>query len=161
MIDCSEQPENTVDPGHRAAAAPADDLAFMVRFEDCTLTESEWTHEAHVRVAWIALTDDFGPAGVDRIRRGIMRFNAEVLGRPGQYHETVTRAFAAIIGSRLSAGETFDEFIERNSDILSPEQPILRRYYSAELLSSTAAREAWVDPDLAPLPIDETMGKAP
>jgi len=148
VTGCSARSEARATP----AGVTADDLAFMQRFESCALSEPGWTHEAHVRVAWIALTLDPGDAGVDRIRRGIQRFNAQVLGRPAQYHETVTVAFAAIIRSRLAYGESFEQFLGRSGDILAPDRPILLDFYSRALLRSPEARAGFVAPDRKPLP---------
>ena len=124
----------------------------MRRFEACELTEAEWTHEAHVRVGWIAQVSATADEAEARLRNGILRFNTEVLGRRQQYHETVTMAFARIIRDRIRAGESWTEFIARSNDILSRENPILLRYYSHDRLFSDEARSRFVEPDLQPLP---------
>ena len=149
VTDCLEQSKAPLEN----SGVTADDLAFMRRFESCVLTEPEWTHEAHVRAAWIALSlDPF--AAIDRIRKGIQRFNAKVLGRPAQYHDTVTVAFATIIRSRLAYGESFDQFLGRSADILSPDRPLLLDFYSPARLQSPEARAGFVAPDRKPLPAD-------
>ncbi len=133
-------------------AVSADDRAFICRFERCELPEEEWTHLAHVRVAWIALMSDSASRAVDRVRSGILRYNTEVLKRRHKYHETVTIAFARIIHDRLRCDETWSDFRRRIDDILSADEPILVKYYSAERLMSDEARRDFVEPDLGPLP---------
>lgn len=133
-------------------AVSADDRAFICRFERCELPEEEWTHLAHVRVAWIALMSDSASRAVDRVRSGILRYNTEVLKRRHKYHETVTIAFARIIHDRLRCDETWSDFRRRIDDILSADEPILMKYYSAERLMSDEARRDFVEPDLGPLP---------
>lgn len=133
-------------------AVSADDRAFIGRFERCELPEEEWTHLAHVRVAWIALMSDSASRAIDRVRTGILRYNTEVLKRRHKYHETVTIAFARIIHDRLRRDETWPDFRRRIDDILSANEPILMKYYSAERLMSDEARRNFAEPDLGPLP---------
>ena len=135
----------------RAMVSEAD-LDFMHRFESCELPEDEWTHEAHVRVGWIAQVSATADDAEARLREGILRFNTEVLGRRQQYHETVTMAFARMIRGRMRDGEGWSDFIARSADILSREDPILLRYYSRDRLFSDEARESFVAPDIQPLP---------
>jgi hypothetical protein len=131
--------------------SPAD-IDLLRRFENCEVREEEWTHEAHVRVAWILLKTTPHRSAEQRLRAGILRHNTEVLGRPGRYHETVTVAFARIIRARLRSGETWCDFSRRCQDILSSGEPLLLRFYSPGLLHSGAARTGFIEPDRAPLP---------
>jgi hypothetical protein len=124
---------------------------FLAAFEDCTLPRTEWTHFAHLRMAWLYLTRlSFGEA-LRRVRNGIRRYNASA-GSDG-YHETVTVAFVALVGSRLTAGEDFAGFRAGNPDLFTRSPAILERHYSPAALSSTAARQRFVRPDREPLPI--------
>ncbi|MEM9208111.1 MAG: hypothetical protein AAGA61_02600 [Pseudomonadota bacterium] len=124
----------------------------MRRFEACELPEEEWTHDAHVRVAWVAQLSASADVAEARLRDGILRFNTRVLGRRQQYHETVTMAFARIIRARARIGESWPAFLARSNDILSREDPVLLRYYSNDRLFSDKARAQFVEPDLQPLP---------
>jgi hypothetical protein len=137
---------------HDSAPVAAADENFLARFESCELPEFEWTHLAHIRVAWICLKLASPEVALARMREGILRYNTEVLHRPHKYHETVTVAFARIVAERMSVGEPWTDFAERISDLLDPGAPILLRYYSVDLLSSVAARQAFIEPDLGELP---------
>ena len=136
------------------AAVTGDDRRFLGRFEDCTLTESEWTHLAHIRVAWVCLALEPADTALERICRGILRFNTTVLGRPEMYHETVTVAFTRLVANRRRVGEAWEMFANRIDDFLDRKTPVLLRYYSADRLFSDEARVRFVDPDLAELPAD-------
>ena len=142
---------STVQPD---AAVTDDDRQFLERFEDCTLTEVEWTHLAHIRVAWVCLALGPADAALARIRSGILRFNTNVLGRPEMYHETVTVAFTCLVAERRRVGEAWESFATRIDDFLDRKSPVLLRYYSADRLFSDEARARFVDPDLAELPAD-------
>lgn len=138
-------------PAESGAVHP-DDLEFLTRFESCTLPESEWTHLAHIRVAWLCLQSGSAEEALQRVRHGILRYNTEVLNRPHMYHETVTVAFTRLVSARLVAGETWSGFAQRIDDLLDRNAPILLRYYSPGVLNSDAARAGFVEPDLDALP---------
>lgn len=116
------------------------------------MPEAEWSHLAHVRVAWLYLTTVRGADALDRLRSGIRRYNTRVLRRPDRYHETVTVAFARILASRLVPGEDFSAFCSRIGDVLDRNSPVLLQYYSARRLFSDEARNRFIEPDLLPLP---------
>jgi len=130
----------------------ADDREFLGRFEGCELPEREWTHLAHIRVAWVCLGLAPAAAALDRIRHGIRRYNTEVLGRPAMYHETVTEAYTRLIADRRRAGESWQGFAARIGDLTDRKSPVLLRYYSRDRLFSDAARATFVAADLEDLP---------
>lgn len=131
--------------------APAD-IGFLAQFEDCTLPESEWTHTAHVRVAWVCLNLMSANNALARICESILRYNTEVLNRRDKYHETVTVAFTRIVAERMREAEPWISFEKRIDDILNSADPILLRYYSADRLFSDEARIQFVAADLRELP---------
>ncbi|NNF51198.1 MAG: hypothetical protein HKN59_02050 [Gammaproteobacteria bacterium] len=129
-----------------------DEEKFLDSFENCLLPPGEWTHAAHIQMAWLCLQADVFDAALTRIRAGILRYNAKVLNKLGEYHETVTVAFATLIASRIEPGETWEQFRGRNADLFARKPPALANYYSAEMLMSERARSQFVEPDLQPLP---------
>ena len=131
------------------------DEELIDAFETTTLPLTEWTHRAHVRVAYIYLKRPPFVEAVDQIRIGIQRYN-KAHGIPstptGGYHETVTVAFTTLVASGRSRSETMDStsFLALNPELLNKE--ILTKYYSKGLLSSASARRSFLAPDLNPLP---------
>lgn len=142
----------TVSTARSDSGIDAEDRRFLDSFELCTLPASEWTHLAHIRVAWACLQLSAPAAAVTRIRRGILRYNTEVLGRPEMYHDTVTIAFSRLVAARMRPGESWNGFERRIDDFLDRKSPILLRYYSGDRLFSAEAREHFVEPDLKVLP---------
>lgn len=128
------------------------DAGFLRAFEACTLPPELWTHEAHVRMAWLCLGEAPYPQAVARIRAGIRRYNEKVLDKLPEYHETVTLAFARLIAARRRPDESWRAFTARNDDLLARDPPALGVFYSRSLLMSDEARRAFVEPDLQPLP---------
>lgn len=136
----------------RPETITADDERFLSRFESCSLPESEWTHRAHIRVAWLCLAQDAPDRALERIRRSILRYNTEVLLRRHKYHETVTVAFARIVCDRMDSMETWEQFAARIDDVLDPKVPVLMNYYSGNRLFPDEARLEFVEPDNRALP---------
>jgi hypothetical protein len=157
------------------------DDEFLRAFEACTLTRREWTHEAHVRMAWLYLTRRPFVEALDRIRRGIRKLNARI-GQPpvthraptrprcisvprlptspddpNGYHETITVALTRIIAARVRPGEEYAAFRERNPDLLDRALPVLSKHYSNAILWSPEARQVFAEPDLAELPFPDRL----
>ena len=126
-------------------------------WESCTLPMEIWQrHQTHLQVAlWHLLTHP-QPEAIERMRRGIQRYNASK-GIPttptGGYHETLTVASMQLIAEYLAnADRTLGEeqlvagLIER-----FPSSTVLLEFYSRDRLLSVEARRAWLEPDLKPL----------
>ena len=127
------------------------DDEFLAAFEAAAIARTDWTHEAHVRMAWLYLTRlPFG-AALERVRSGIQKLNGRI-GSPDAYHDTITVAYVRVIASRLRAGETYPAFRDRNPDLFDRTFPALLRHYTKERLDSPEARAAFVEPDREALP---------
>jgi hypothetical protein len=129
------------------------DDEFLAAFEGCTLPRTEWTHAAHIRMAWLYLTRLPFETALDRVRAGIRRYNAAV-GSDG-YHETLTVAFTLLIHSRLATtepGDGFPAFRTGNPDLFDGRAELLQRHYDPATLASAKARRRFVEPDREPLP---------
>lgn len=133
------------------------DEEFLAGFENCTLAREDWTHAAHVRMAWLYLIReaDFG-AALNQIRQGIQRLNAHFGTAPEKYHDTMTIAYAALIRDRIEqdpACTEWSSFADRFPETLDWSNPLPLRHYSRERLFSRAAHEAYIEPDIVPLPL--------
>ena len=136
-----------------------EDAEFIGQFEACTLPFELWTHRAHVKVAYLYITQYGLEGAVPRLRRNIRAYNAKNNVPESQtsgYNETTTRAFATIIAAVMGAyGQALltrnaDEFCETHPQLLS--RHILRLFYSPQRRMHPQAKERFVEPDLAPLP---------
>ncbi len=128
-----------------------DDAAFLRCFEEGTLPASAFHHRDHVRVAWLYLKAEPPLSALARFADGLQRF-AAAHGQARLYHETITWAYLLLIRERMEragAGATWEEFAERNPDLLSWKPSILDRYYRPETLGSEVARRVFVMPDRA------------
>jgi hypothetical protein len=129
------------------------DDEFLTAFQDGTLPPAEWTHTAHIRMAWLYLTRCSRGRALHKVRAGIRRYNA-VHGSDG-YHDTITVAYVRLIHARLSGAdgpETFAGFCARNPDLLDRSLALLLRHYEKATLFAQRAKERFVEPDREPLP---------
>jgi hypothetical protein len=132
-----------------------DDRALWQAFSESSLTHAEWTHEAHVRTAFLHAQQHSLDEAHLRLRAGIIRLNErhgllETSSRG--YFETLTRVWLVLVAdarARTPASNS-RELLERCPELCDRTLPL--RYYSRELLGSVRARAIFVAPDLAPLP---------
>ena len=137
-----------------------DDGTFLAQFEACTLPFDQWTHRAHVKVAWLYLRKHSLDEATARIRAGIKAYNAanDVPDGPGEgYNETVTHAFMHIMHATMQAyGELFpaktaDEFCDIHPHLLH--RSLMRIFYSPDGRKDLAAEKVcFVEPDMCDLP---------
>lgn len=136
------------------------DAELRRMFEDRSLPLDQWTHRAHVRIAWMYIRTcaDFEEACA-RMRSGVQRYNERnrVPESPTSgYHETTTIAFMHIIravdAAYCEAMPTPDSeaFCHTHAQLLN--KHILRLFYSPDRRMLPQAKTHFIEPDLAPLP---------
>lgn len=128
---------------------PTTSLRTFDRFCDHSLPKSEWDHEAHLAVCWVALRTRSQRDAVEFLRGAIRSYNdatgVENTATSG-YHDTLTIYFVrAVIAVGAS---TIDEIVV--APTCRREAPL--EHWSRDLLFGAQARAHWVEPDLQPLP---------
>jgi hypothetical protein len=135
------------------------DAELLAQFETRTLPFSEWTHRAHVKVAFLYLREHPFSQALEKLRNGIKAYNAANNRPDGPtegYNETTTHAMAHLIAAMMIAyGKTHpvasaDEFCDKHPQLMS--QYVLRFFYSPERRRSPLAKTQFVEPDLTALP---------
>lgn len=125
-------------------------------FRDLTLSKSEWTHEAHLRVCWAVLASRDPSETVEFLREAIRSYN-EATGvantKTSGYHETLTRYYVEAVASLDSAN--IDGVL--HSPRCSTSAPL--QHWTRQTLFSATARAAWIEPDRAALPWTSTPGE--
>ena len=143
---------------------PLTDPELWAAFQSRTLPGDRWTHEAHLRTAWMHLKRHPIDDAHILIRVGIILLNAShgLTETPQRgYHETVTRAYLAIIAGLMRTDDSPDSlaFVTRHADQLKKGATL--RHYTQALITSPHARAAFVPPDVEPLPQDARPEEAP
>jgi hypothetical protein len=123
------------------------DHEFLHAFESGHLSPADFHHRDHLRLAWIEVRQRGLEAGAAAVSSGIRRF-AEAHGHDRLYHETLTRFWVRVVAH--ASRPTFAETLDRHPMLLSKDLPL--KHWRRETLFADAARQAWVEPDLAPLP---------
>ena len=135
------------------SGAPAwSDEEFLRAFEDLTFPADLFHHREHIHVAWLYLKSTDAWRAAERMSEGVRRF-ANHHGATQKYHHTLTLAWMRLVAAALvetPEGYTFEQFLAAHPQLRDTN--LLAKYYSKELLETAAAREAWVEPDLQPLP---------
>lgn len=136
-----------------------DDGQFLKSFEDLTLPFDQWTHRAHVKVAFLYLKAHPFPQALAKMRKGIKAYNAAnkvVESATSGYNETTTHAFLHLIAATMAAyGQamptpTADAFCDTHPQLMTRNS--LRFFYSPARRMDPRAKTEFVEPDLAPLP---------
>jgi hypothetical protein len=125
-----------------------DDLDLIEEFEQGH-APAGFHHSDHVRVAFAYVAQYPFLEAVARFSAALKRF-AAAQGKPQLYHETITWAYLILIRERRArAGRvhTWEEFAERNADLLIWKGGVLKTLYRQETLDSDLARHIFVLPD--------------
>jgi hypothetical protein len=125
------------------------DNELLEQFEKCTLPNSAFHHEDHLRLTFLYLCNYPVLEALRRFPTSLTRF-AAANGRPGVYSETITWAFVLLIRERMArAGrqQVWGEFAASNPDLLNWKDNILKKYYQEETLASELAKVTFLFPD--------------
>jgi hypothetical protein len=111
-----------------------------------------FSHREHLELTWTYL-DRYPLERAYQAVAAAIRHLARMHGAPDRYHETITRAWVRLVAVHRSwqPGGSFDEFIAAYPRLL--DRALLDHHYSKERLMAPAARGAWTEPDLRPLPV--------
>jgi len=118
------------------------------RFEANALPGDGFHHADHVQLAFAYLCQYPPLEALAKFAAALKRF-ATARGKPHLYNETITHAYFFLIRERMARfpGCEWDEFADRNPDLLTWKGGILARYYRESTLQSELARVVFVFPD--------------
>ena len=131
-------------------------LEEVVRgFEGCTTADSEFSHQAHLVVAfsYLQLYGLTVGEATERMRASLYRFLDHHGHDRRKYHETITLFWLKLVRSFLDRTDTS----RRPPDIINEllenyhSSQLINDYYSKERLNSDEARKSWIEPDLKTL----------
>jgi hypothetical protein len=126
--------------------------AFLDAFEVGEIPNAGLRHRDHLLMAWLYLRRDGPERGTARIVAGIRRF-AAAKGVPEKYNHTETLFWVRLLAHAIEAYpdvDGFDTLLTHLPALLDKQLPL--RHWRWETISGSAARTAWIDPDVQPLP---------
>ena len=133
----------------------SDDREFQRALEACEITPAAFDHAAHVRLAYVYLCSDTVDESVRRMKASLLAFLAHLGVGGAKYHETLTRAWIMAVDhfmTKSSPCPSAAAFMADNPALL--DSRIMLTHYSAATLFSPEARQAFVPPDIQPIPPD-------
>lgn len=133
------------------------DPELLAAFTACTLPIEQWTHRAHVRMAYLLASQSPLPDAIAAARQRIQAYNAAV-GTPAAldrgYHETITQAFMRLTAAaiaRTGPHRDSEDFCIAHPELL--DKRVLRQFYTSPRVMTFDAKRSFVEPDLRPLPV--------
>jgi hypothetical protein len=124
---------------------------LIKQFEDGTTPATTFHHADHVRLAFEYLRRYPALEALEKFSAALQRF-AAAQGKAQRYHETITWAYLLLIRERMARADRtqrWEEFAERNADLLIWRGGVLATLYRQETLDSDLARRTFVLPDRA------------
>jgi hypothetical protein len=123
---------------------------FLHQIETVTINPELFTHEAHIRMAWLYLNGFDQDTALKQISAAIKGIDAKYAGGM-KYHHTITMVFADRITALMKGKrhETWQQFVATNAE-LSISKRFLAEYYSDEVLYSDIAKTQFIAPDKKP-----------
>ncbi len=125
------------------------DTEFAQQFADCTLDPKIFTHEGHLRLAWIHITRYGVEQAIRNLRTQIQAFD-KIFGDGTKYHETVTVAAAYMVNHFIqrSSASKFDDFIAEYPRLRTHFKDLLAQHYSFDVFSDPWSKTTYLKPDI-------------
>ncbi len=126
------------------------DSEFEQQFHDCTLPSEMFTHEAHLRLAWIEISKYGVDTAIENIVTQIKRY-AKSLQAANKFHATVTVAAVEAVHHfmKKKKSKTFQEFISANPELKDRFKELLSSHYSFNVFESKEAKQRFIEPDVS------------
>ena len=127
------------------------DKEFENQFERCTLDPKLFTHEAHLRLAWIHIEKYGIEQAIKNVCQQLTDFT-EAIGEKDKYNATVTIAAVKIVHhfKRKSDFIEFKDFVHENSNLMNRFKDLIKSHYSTDIFNSAAAKVDYLEPELLP-----------
>ena len=127
------------------------DKEFERQFSTCTLDASNFTHEAHLRLAWIHIHNYGIDKAIENITSQLQDFTKS-LGASDKYNKTVTiSAIRAVYHFMVRSQRTdFKSFISENPQLKFNFKELLSTHYSTDIFKSERAKREYLEPELLP-----------
>ena len=124
---------------------------FERQFESRSLDASLFTHEAHLRLAYIHITNYGLKQAEKNISNQIKNYVAK-LGAEDKYNETVTIAAIKAVYHfmKRSDAEIFPEFIKLHPQLIYNFKGLLMSHYTTDIFNSQLAKQQSIEAELAP-----------
>jgi hypothetical protein len=127
------------------------DDQFEAQFRSLTFVPAHFSHEAHLRLAWIHIRKYGVDKAAENIAAQILAF-ANSLGENAIYNKTLTVAAVKAVNHFYLRSKTgnFKEFIDEFPQLKREFKQLIGSHYSLDIFNSEAAKAEYLEPDLIP-----------
>jgi len=127
------------------------DAEFERQFINCQLDPALFSHEAHLRLAWININKYGLEQAEEKIQTQLQNFVAAV-GAKDKYHKPLTIAAIKAVYHFMFKSNTnnFQDFITAFPKLKNNFKDLIGQHYSFNLFDSSEAKNHYLEPDLLP-----------
>jgi hypothetical protein len=127
------------------------DEAFEMLFQTAKMDPVIFTHEAHLRLAWIHLRKYGIKQATVNVATQLQHY-VNALGASEKYHHTLTIAAVKMVDHflRKSTSHTFAAFISEFRQLKTDFRALINQHYKTDIFSCDRARTQYLEPDLSP-----------
>jgi len=124
---------------------------FEEQFINCKLRPLWFTHEAHLRLGWMYITNYGREIAFEKYSSQLQKL-AEKHNAEGKYNATITYASIQILSHFIEKSDAYDfqDFIHEFSQLKSKFKELLTTHYSGDIFTSIEAKQQILQPDLVP-----------
>jgi hypothetical protein len=127
------------------------DIEFENSFADYSLDVTFFTHEAHLRLAWIHLQKYGVDKAIENITTQLKTFVLHA-GSADKFNMTLTVAAIKMVYHFMqkSKASDFPNFIATNPRLKSHFRELVYAHYSTNIFTSPQAKQEYLEPELLP-----------
>ena len=127
------------------------DAEFEKLFGTCELDPGLFSHEAHLRLAWIHIHNYGITTAEANIQHQLQEF-VKAIGAKGKYNTTLTIAAVRAVYHFIlqSKSESFKEFITEFPQLKNDFKGLMDSHYGFDIYNSELAKKQFLAPDLLP-----------
>ena len=128
-----------------------DDASFENQFRNLALSPNLFTHEAHLRLAWIHLEKYGEKQAIENVCSQILNFTS-VLGQEDKFNRTLTIAGVKAVHHfrQKSVSNNFLDFIKEFPRLNYNFKELIAHHYGLNIYNDEKAKKVFVEPDLIP-----------
>ncbi len=130
---------------------PHSDSKFIQQFINCELDPAEFSHEAHLRLAWININRYGVSQAETNIQNQLQNF-VQHFGVKDKYNKTLTIAATKAVYHFMlkSKSGNFNAFLLEFPSLKYNFKELMNSHYSFDIYNSDKAKSEFLEPDLIP-----------
>jgi len=127
------------------------DTEFEQQFETCRLNPEIFSHEAHLRLAWVHICQYGKIKALENICSQLVNY-VDFLGARHKYNHTLTIAAIKAVYHFIqkSNADNFKDFILEFPQLKHNFKGLMSVHYQEDIFASEKAKNTYLEPDLAP-----------